>query len=85
MTLPTTLPTSEQIREALRPLRRAQLMRLATLSGVSWNTVQKIASGETADPRIDTVAAIVPHIAQVLIEPEAGAESPSAPEAVAAS
>lgn len=62
MTLPT-VPTAATIREAMRPLRRSQLMRLATLSGVSFNTIQKIASGETADPRLDTVAAIVPHIA----------------------
>jgi predicted transcriptional regulator len=65
MTNPTpheTLPSSEDVRARLSPLTRPQLLKLALLSDVSFYTLQKIASGETADPRLDTVRLILPHV-----------------------
>ena len=57
-----TIPSSDAVREALQPLSRQQLIRLASLSGVPFTTLQKIARGETADPRLDTVRCFMPHI-----------------------
>lgn len=64
MSNPTTkpIPSAAEVRAMLGPLRRAQIVRLAELSAVSFNTLQKIASGETADPRLDTVRQFLPHI-----------------------
>ena len=58
-----TIPSSDAVREALQPLSRQQLIRLAGLSGVPFTTLQKIARGETADPRLDTVRSFMPHVA----------------------
>lgn len=63
-----TVPSAAEVRLKLAPLRRAQLVRLAEASGVSFNTLQKIASGETADPRLDTVREFWSHVDAVLAE-----------------
>lgn len=67
MSNPATIPSAAEVRALLSPLKRAQLVQLADLSGVSFNTIQKIASGETADPRLDTVKQFMPHVAAVAV------------------
>jgi hypothetical protein len=59
LTLP---PSPEEVRAALAALNAAQLQKLATLSGVPFHTLRKVASGETASPGIVTVRAFAPHI-----------------------
>lgn len=58
----TLLPSAAEVRAELSGLSRQQLLRLAALSGVPFTTLQKIARGETADPRLDTVREFMPHI-----------------------
>ena len=56
------VPTVEQVRAALAALNYAQLDRLSALSGVPFHTLRKVRDGETQSPRLDTVAAFLPHI-----------------------
>lgn len=62
MHIPPSIPSAADVRAALLPLTRQQLLKLATLSGVPFTTIQKIQRGETTDPRLDTVAEFMPHI-----------------------
>jgi len=64
-TMNTSLPSAAEVRAALVPLSRQQILRLSALSGVPFTTVQKVQRGETADPRLDTVRAFLPHLAAV--------------------
>lgn len=57
-----TLPTSEHVRGLMQPLTRKQVAMLSILSDVSFNTLIKVQSGQTADPRLDTVAAFWPYL-----------------------
>jgi hypothetical protein len=54
------LPYSEHIRRALSLLDHDQLLALAIDSGTPHGTMIKIASGETGNPRIDTVSKFWP-------------------------
>ena len=58
----THIPSAEAVRKWLEPLGHAQLQRLATLSSVPFTTLWKIRSGETRDPRIETVRQLHPHV-----------------------
>jgi hypothetical protein len=49
------------IREKLAPLKWGQLRQLAQEAGLPFHTVRKIASGETADPRVSTTEALARH------------------------
>jgi hypothetical protein len=62
MTSTTSIPSAAEVRAALSPLSRQQLVRLAAMSGVPFTTIQKIARGDTSDPRLDTVRGLLPHI-----------------------
>lgn len=57
------IPSTDEVRTELASLRRRQIQRLGTLSGVSWHTIYKIQRGEITQPALDTVRAILPHIA----------------------
>jgi hypothetical protein len=61
----TLLPSAAEVRAALVPLSRQQIIRLSALSGVPFTTIQKVQRGETADPRLDTVREFLPHLAAV--------------------
>lgn len=64
------IPSSADVANALQALRRGSLQRLAVLSGVPYRTLEKIRSGETKNPGIETVRAFLPHI-------EAAAQAPT--------
>lgn len=57
------LPTAAQVRERLQGLSWAQVQRLCCKTGAPFTTVWKLRSGETADPRLETVRLIWPDIA----------------------
>jgi hypothetical protein len=61
-----TVPSPDEVRAALSPLKVSQLQRLAKLSGVPFHTLRKVASGETTSPGIATVRAFAPHIKAAL-------------------
>jgi predicted transcriptional regulator len=50
------------VRAALSPLTPKRLRVLSEACGVPYSTVWAIAAGVSANPRIDTVAAILPHV-----------------------
>ena len=51
----------DEIRSRLAPLSWSQLEELAERSGVPFHTLRKVATGETQDPRISTVQALLDH------------------------
>ena len=51
----TNIPTSAAVRARLEVLGHAQMQALARDSGVPFTTLWKIRSGETDNPRIETV------------------------------
>lgn len=59
----TNLPSAADVAESLKPLSNQQLEWLAVRSGVPYHTLLKIRSGETANPRIDTVRQFLCHVA----------------------
>lgn len=60
----TTIPSAAEIAAQLAPLKASQIQRLAELSGVPFHTLLKIKSGETGNPRIDTVRQFAPFISE---------------------
>lgn len=56
------IPSAAQVRGALEPMTNAQLQSLAELSGVPFTTLWKVRSGETENPRIETVRMLWPHV-----------------------
>jgi len=52
------LPSAQQVREKLDALEYAQVKALSKAAGVPFTTLWKIRSGETSDPRLETVRAI---------------------------
>ena len=55
------IPSALHVRAWLLPLTTPQLQRLSDLSGVPFGTLWKIRSGDTEDPRIETVRRIAAH------------------------
>lgn len=49
------IPSSAEVRSRLQGLTHAELQGLATASQVPFTTLWKIRSGETSDPRLETV------------------------------
>jgi predicted transcriptional regulator len=43
-------------------LGHAQMQQMASCSGVPFTTLWKLRSGETADPRLETVRLLLPHL-----------------------
>ena len=56
------IPRAADIRAQLEKLGHAQTQELARLSNVPFSTLWKIRSGETTNPRIDTVCQFMGHI-----------------------
>lgn len=65
----TAIPSAEEIRDRLRPMRHGALQRLAKLSGVPFNTLTKIRDGVTKNPGIETVRAFLPHVDAAIGDP----------------
>lgn len=53
------IPSASEVRQLLLPLPHAKLQRLAKESGVPFGTLWKIRSGDTQNPGIDTVRALL--------------------------
>ena len=49
------IPTAAEVKERLAALGDAEMQALARASGVPFTTLSKIPSGETPNPRIETV------------------------------
>lgn len=49
------IPAAAEVRARLEALSHAQMQVLARESGVPFTTLWKVRSGDTTDPRIDTV------------------------------
>ena len=62
------IPSAAEVQGWLEPLSVQQLRRLSSVSGVPLTTIWNIRSGETENPRIETVRAIAPHVAAVAAE-----------------
>jgi len=60
--MPNDLPTAAQVRERLQGLSWAQVQQLCRKTGAPFTTVWKLRSGETADPRLETVRLIWPEL-----------------------
>ena len=58
------IPSALHVRAWLLPLANGQLQRLSDLSGVPFGTLWKIRSGDTEDPRIETVRKIAAHLGE---------------------
>jgi predicted transcriptional regulator len=56
------IPSAADVAAMLKPMSNQHLERLASLSGVPYHTLLKIRSGETENPRIDTVRQFLPHV-----------------------
>jgi hypothetical protein len=56
------IPTPQQIRDQLASLNHAAVQALSASSGVPFTTLWKIRSGETDNPRLETVRAIWPEL-----------------------
>jgi predicted transcriptional regulator len=57
-----TTPLDFDFRLRLKPLGHAGLQELARISGVPFTTLWKIYTGESGNPRIETVKQFAPHI-----------------------
>lgn len=70
-----TIPSAEQVREKLLALGHAQVRALAERAAVPFTTAWKIRSGETADPRLETVRQLWPEL--VGLDAEGAATEPA--------
>ena len=56
------IPTAQQVREKLSELCHSETEALAKKAGVPFTTLLKIKTGETSNPRLETVRLIFPHL-----------------------
>lgn len=56
------IPSAADLREVLLTMGHAQVQEIALQSGVPFGTVWKLRSGETDNPRLQTVRALLPHL-----------------------
>lgn len=56
------IPRAADVRAKLEALGHAQTQELSRVSGVPFTTLWKIRSGQTANPRIETVCQFMGHI-----------------------
>ena len=56
------IPSAAELRAMLSLLGHAQMQQMASCSGVPFGTLWKLRSGETADPRLETVRSLLPHL-----------------------
>jgi predicted transcriptional regulator len=69
MGMNSNLPSALSVRERLRQLRPAELVRLSDRSGVPHATLMKIRTGQTRNPGIETVLQFLPHLDSMATEP----------------
>ena len=67
----TEIPSAGEVCGWLAPMTNSELQQLAGLSGVPFTTLWKIRSGETENPRIETVRSIDAHRGAVVIAAKA--------------
>lgn len=58
----TVIPASNEVRVKLARLGHAQTLELSRISGVPFTTLWKIRTGETENPRLDTVRQFWPYV-----------------------
>jgi hypothetical protein len=56
------IPSADDVRARLLPYTTGGLMRLSEVCGVPWTTLVKVRNGQTANPRLETVRALWPHL-----------------------
>ena len=59
---PNIIPTAEHIRAALLVLTHAQVQEVARKADVPFTTLWKLRTGETENPRIETVRRVWPEL-----------------------
>lgn len=69
----SNIPAPDQVRLALEALTHAQLMELAALSGVAFNTLWNVRSGTTKNPGLKAVHQFFPLIG--VVKPTASAQA----------
>lgn len=57
-----TIPSASDVRERLAGLTRAQLVELSEKTSTPFTTLLKIRSGETQDPKLETVRSVWPSL-----------------------
>lgn len=62
------IPSAADVRQELGKLGHAQMQRLAEESGVPFTTLWKIRSGETDNPRLETVRQFLPRLVELIDE-----------------
>ncbi len=67
------IPTPQDVRDKLSALSHAQVLALAERTAVPFTTLWKVRTGETKNPRLETVFAIWPEL-MVLDAPAAAAD-----------
>lgn len=65
-----TIPAPSDVRAKLAALTHAQVLALAERAGVPFTTLWKVRSGETMNPRLETVCAIWPELIEAAGAPE---------------
>ena len=56
------IPSAADLRGMLMTLGHAQMRQMATRSGIPFTTLWKLRSGETDNPRLETVRSLLPHL-----------------------
>jgi predicted transcriptional regulator len=56
------IPSAADLRALLLALGHAQMQQMAQRSGVPFTTLWKLRSGETDNPRLETVRSLLPHL-----------------------
>lgn len=56
------IPSAADLRAMLLALGHAQMQQMAARSGVPFTTLWKLRSGETDNPRLETVRSLLPHL-----------------------
>jgi predicted transcriptional regulator len=62
-----SFPSAAEVANKLADLKAPQIQRLAELSGVPFHTLLKIKTGETSNPRLDTVRQFFQHISEAAL------------------
>ena len=67
------IPSAEHVRSVLCRLSYSDMTELARQSGVPFTTLWKVRSGETPNPRLETVRQFAPHVGSIMERAKAGA------------
>lgn len=58
----TYIPSASHLRERMEHLDKGEMESLAKRSGVPFHTLRKLATGETGNPRLETVRQLWPEL-----------------------